>query len=127
MNSIGKLRKPYKVALLVLLISIIGFAATAFLIPTRLDIPLGIIVSGAIISLLNFLQGIAEKYDNHKHGVVFSILMIIFKFVVVVVFIVMAALMYYRWDLPYFNIFSTIGVYTVSILSTILVYILDKE
>ena len=121
------LRKPYRVALITFVISLIGFLATVFLIPTRIDIPLGLILGGVILPLLNVFQGLAEKHDNEQAGTTFSLIVIVLKFVVVVTLLIIAAFMYYKWDLPYFNIFCLVGVYTVSLLATILVYLTDKE
>lgn len=127
MKKILLLSKPYKVALLTFLVSLLGFAATAFLFPTKMDIPLGILLGGIIFPLLNVLQGLAEKRDVEKAGTTFSLIVIIFKFLVVVTLLIISALMFYKWNLPYFNIFCLVGTYTVSLLATILVYLIDKE
>jgi len=121
------LNKCFVIAIIVGVISILAFCSTAFLFSSRMDIPLGIIFGGVLFSLLNVLQGLAEQRDNKRSGFIFSIIMITVKFLVVIAAIVLAGFMYYQWGMPYLNIFCIVGVYSVSILATILVYILKKE
>ena len=121
------LNKPFRVALIDLFATILCFAATSFLITTKMDIPFGILLGGGLLSLLNFAQGFAEIHDDKNKSSILSIIFIFIKFVVVVTILIIAALMTYRWNMKYFNIFAIIGAYTFNVCVTLLIYMTDKK
>lgn len=122
------LRPQYKICTLELFVTLIAFLATFFFIfhENRADIPLGILLGGIIFSLLAFIQGKADEYDERRSGTVLSIIMIAVRFVLIVSLMIVIGFMYFKWNMPYFNLFSFIGIYSAKILITILVYVLDK-
>lgn len=127
-NKFKALKKSFKIAIIVFVASVLCFAITAYLLTTTSkDIPLGIIIAGSLISLLHFFQGVGEIKDEKNESSVITIIVIAVKFLSLVVLLLMAALMTYRWNAPYINIFSVVGVYTFSIIITILIYVLDKK
>ena len=128
MNFFKKLNPSLKVGILTFLISLVGFLATLFLLFNGYkDIPLGIIFSGTFIGLLNVLVGLMEKRDGDNERSVMSVVFIGIKFFLTMGMMIVIALMYYRWGLPYFNIFTYIGVYTISIAFTVIVYLKERS
>lgn len=123
-----KLDRNIFTAIVVFGISIIGFLSTIFLISgEHKDIPLGFIYSGVIISILYLATYFLSKLDEKKQLAAFSIASITIRLVVTITALLIAALMYYRWNLPLFNIFVFIGVYTVGALTFILSHIIKRK
>lgn len=128
MKLFSKLDKCYKVSILTLLVSIIGLIATSYFFTiNKMDIPLGIIFGGIVLSFIYFLQGIGEKRDGNSGNTTWTLVFIILKFVILVACSFVIGFMYYRWNMPYLNLFSFIGVYTVSIINMAVVYLVDKK
>lgn len=124
----GLLNNSYKVGIITLLTSLLGFLATIFLFFMGYkDIPLGIILGGCVIGGLNLLSGFLETIDQKNKTIKFSIMMVIIRFVVIVSLSVVLALMYYRWEIKLFNIFAFVGVYTVSAIITGIVYFKERR
>lgn len=124
------LRLTYQIGFLTLALTIVSFLATLFLIyQRRADIPLGLLFGGIVFSVLSFLQGFGEHLDDAKgnNSMVYTLVMMVLRFIVIITLPILIAFMYYRWNAPYFNIFSFVGIYTAKLLITVLVYLLDKR
>ena len=91
------------------------------------DIPLGFILGGVVSTILCLLSALAEKQDDKKEGTTFSIIVIILRMVLLVAVTLIIAFMYYRWNLPIFNIFSFVGMYTGSIIIMVIVHLISKK
>lgn len=128
MKKFNELNKSIKIGIVTFVITLLCFAASGFLLTTNLkDIPLGFLLGGGIISVLDVLQGFAEKKDDAKQSITFSMIVIISKFVVIITLILICALMFYRWNMPYFNIFAIVGIYTASLIVTVIFHLIDKR
>jgi len=128
MKLLKKLDRNLLTAIITLLISIIGFACSSFLISSDLkDIPLGFLLSGGVISLVYVLSYLFVRIDIKRGSTVFSILSLGIRLVVILTTLLLLAFMYYRWDIRLFNIFVFVGVYTASIITFCLTFILVKD
>ena len=100
MKLFRKLDSHLLTALLVGIISLVGFLSTSFLLTGKyLDIPLGFLLSGGIIAI---------------------------RFVVMLTALLLAFLLYYKWNIRYFNVFVLIGMYMVAVVTFLLINILNK-
>ena len=127
-EAFGKLLNSTKVAILVLVVAILGFAITSFGFFTNLmDIPLGILLSGFIISGLNLLTSLAYKLDAKKDSATMTVVMINVKLFVGGGLLVLICFMYFRWNMPFFNPFAYIGVYTAYVIITIVVHLIERN
>ena len=128
MNFFKKLNTQYQVAVLTIVTCLLGFAISSFLLAKgRLDIPLGFLLGLVVIGGLNLLAGLASDMDEKKGKSTFSLIMLSVRLTVIVGVMVTTALMYYRWNLPIFNIFVFVGVYTASTLFTVTAHIAKKN
>ena len=128
MKKFRSLNNSFKTGILTLLASFAAFIATIFLFFIGyMDIPLGIILGGVIIGGLGILTGVVEKRDEAKKQTIGTIIMIIVRFAVIVSTMVIIAMMNHRWNMPYFNLFSFVGVYTVSIIITMIIHIKERR
>ena len=128
MNFIKKLDRSLLTAIITLLISIIGFVCSSYLISTDLkDIPLGFLLSGGVISLVYVLSYLFVRIDIKRGSSVFSILSLAVRLVLILTTLLLLAFMYYRWDIKLFNIFVFVGIYTASIITFCLSFILLKD
>lgn len=121
------LQHSFQVAILTYFISLLGFLATSFLLISRIDIPLGFLLAGLVVGTLNLIQGFLEKKDDSRGGASLTIVSISLKLVVNVAIMIIISFMFYKWNMPYFNIFTYVGIYSVSIIFTIISYIIKKE
>lgn len=113
MSLIKKLGTNLFTALIVLIISVILFAATSFLLNSDYkSVPLGFLISGGLVSLTYVLTYFFNKIDEKNDTNYFSIVAIAVKFTIDAASIVMLGIMYYYWDIKLFNIFTYVGVYT---------------
>lgn len=128
MLDFKNLGKNMKVALLVYLISLLGFLASIFaFFFGRMDVPLGILLGGVVIGSLHLLSDKAENKDANLGGIKYTLIMLIVRLSLIVAVSVIIALMYFRWDLKIFNIIAFIGVYTVSVIFTVTINLIDKR
>ena len=128
MKLIKKLGNNLFTAIAVLIIAIIGFASSAFLISTNLqDIPFGFLLSGGIIAFIHIISHFLVKVDEIRGSAVFTVLSIIVRFVILTASLILIGLMYYRWGLKYFNIFVFVGVYTLAIITLCISFVINKE
>ena len=115
-------------AILTFAATIIAFLASMFcLFNGHMDIPLGFLLGGVVSGGLSLLSALAEKLDDNKQGTVFSVVVIILRMILLVGITLLLAFMTYRWNLNYFNIFAFVGMYTVSIIIIVIVYLISKK
>ena len=128
MKLLSKCTKSTKIAFYLALVSLCAFI---LLIPcfffNLMDVPLGVIFGGTIISLTYLLEGIAENVDNKKGTVTLTIIMIAVKLLIIGASLVIICFMYYRWGLPIFNPFAYVGVYTLAIIINVIVHIKERK
>ena len=116
-----------KTALLTYVLTLIATLSTLFLFFQGLmDIPLGILLGGSIFGTLSLISGLVEKKDEDRKTPIYSIVLIGVRFLLLIAITIVIAFMYYRWNLPIFNIFAFVGAYTVSIIIMIIVYLIYK-
>lgn len=128
MSAFKNFSKFTKTAVLTYLVTLLGFVATSFLFTQgHMDIPLGILLGGTIFGSLSLVSHFLDKKDELDQTSRYSIIIIIVRFVILIASIVVIALMYYKFDLKIFNLFSFIGIYTVSIIIMVIVYLTNKE
>ena len=128
MKLIKKLDNNLFTALVVLLISLVCFGATSFLLTgSYIDIPLGFLLSGGIITVLYIASYLLVRLDIKRGSSVFSIISIIMRLVVLLVSLTLVMLMYYRWNIKLFNVFVFVGVYTLGIIIFMLATMFRKN
>lgn len=128
MNFLKKLDNSLLTAVIVLTTSIIGFAASSFLITSsNKDIPFGFLLSGGTIALLHVVSSLLVRIDVKRGSSIFSIISIAMRLVVLLTSMIIIMLMSYRWNLKLFNIFVFIGVYTFSVIIYMLTFIFRKN
>ena len=127
MKLLQKLDNELLTAIIVFLASLLGFAVTSFLIPTHIDIPLGFLLSGGIIALIYTLSSLFRKIDERRGSVVFSLISVSLRLVLTITALLLLVLMYYRWNIKYFNVFVFVGVYSLGIIIYMVTYILSRK
>ena len=128
MKFLDKYSNSIKIAFLVALVSVCVFV---LLIPcfffSLMDVPLGVILGGVIISLTYFLIGLSEKSEVEKETIVLTTILLAVKFIITAGVLVVICFMYYRWGLPIFNPFAYVGVYTLAILINVIIHIKERK
>ena len=115
-------------AVVVLCASIIGFAASSFLLNSQYkDIPFGFLLSGGIVSLTYVACYLLIKIDEKNATVVGSMISIIMRLVILITITLLLAFMYYRWNIRLFNLFVFVGVYTFGTLIFVLSFVISKK
>ena len=116
-----------KTALLTYALTLVCFLATIFLFFIgRMDIPLGLLLGGVFCGTLSLIAGLLENKDEENKSSKYSIIMILSRFILLIAVTVIIALMYYRWDLKIFNVFSYVGAYIVSSTILVVTYLIYK-
>lgn len=128
MKFLFKIERNLRVALLVSLITILAIAASSYCFVTGFyEVPLGFALGGAIVSALYLLGHFLYLVDVKNGDVKYSIIMIGIRNIILITSIIIFALMYYRWNIKYFNIFAYIGIYTVGALIFIIDHLVIKN
>ena len=128
MNFFRKLGYNLFTAFVVLIISLIGFASSAFLISSDLEhIPFGFLLSGGIIALIHVVSYLLVKVDEKRGSAVFTIIAMAVRLTIILASMLLIAFMYYRWNIKLFNLFVFVGVYTASIITLCLSFIFIKD
>lgn len=128
MKLIRKLDECLLTATLVGVIAILAFAASSFLLPTDyIHIPLGFIFSGVVISGLYIMSHFLIMIDVRRASAIFSVISIALRLVVITIVLILMGLMYYRWGIKLFNIFTFVGIYTVGVIIFALLHIIRKQ
>ena len=128
MKLFRSLNNSLKTGIITMLVALVGFLGTLFLLFNgHKDIPLGIALGGVVIGGLNILSGLLEKKDEAKASSIRTFIAIGLRLAVIVVMMIIIALMYYRWDLPLFNIFAFVGVYTVSVIVLVVLFLKERR
>ena len=116
-----------KTAFITYAVTLIATLSTIFLFfQGMMDIPLGILLGGGLFGTLSLISGFLEKKDEDRKTPIYSIVLIGVRFLLLIAVTIVIAFMYYRWNLPIFNIFAFVGAYTVSIIIMIIVYLIYK-
>ena len=116
-----------KTAFITYAVTLIATLSTIFLFFQGLmDIPLGILLGGSLFGTLSLISGFLEKKDEDRKTPIYSIVLIGVRFLLLIAVTIVIAFMYYRWNLPIFNVFAFVGAYTVSIIIMIIVYLIYK-
>ena len=117
-----------KTAIITYLTTLIALISTSFLFFNgMMDIPLGILLGGVLFGTLSLVSGIVEPKDDNRKAPIFSIILIAIRFLLLIASTLIIAFMYYRWNLPVFNVFAFIGAYTVNIIILIIVHLVSKK
>ena len=129
MKLFKNLSNSYKIAILTFLAGLFGFLITCFLIVENrlIGIPYGFLFSGTVIALLNLLTGLFERVDDKKEVATYTLISIIARFMVIVGIMVLLALMNYRWGVKIFNLFVFVGMYTLSMIFTIITFMKERR
>lgn len=128
MKFLKKLNESIQIAILTYFVTIVGLIALLFLFFIgHMDIPLGLLLGGGIVGTLNLFAGLIQEWTSSKEGAIVSIIFTIIRNIIIVASMIIIALMYYRWNMPYFNIFAFVGIYTVSIIITLIVHLKERK
>lgn len=126
--KIRKLEINLLTSIIVLLVGLVGFGATSFLLNSAyIHIPLGFAFSGVVVALLYLLTHFFVGIDEKRKSTTFSLISIILRLVVLVGAMVILGFMNYRWNMELFNIFVFIGVYTLGVIVFVVLNLLNKE
>ena len=128
MNFFKKLGHNLSTALIILVIALIGFASSAFLISTDLrHIPFGFLLSGGILAVIHVLSHLLVKLDERRGSSIFTIISMILRLVIILTSLLLICFMYYRWDIKLFNVFVFVGMYTLGIVVLCLSFVFIKD
>ena len=128
MNFLKKLDQNLLTAIIILVIALIGFGCSSFLIFTDLQhIPFGFLLSGGIIAFIHLISYLLVLLDKRNGTTMFSIVSISMRLVILLGSLLLIVLMYYRWNIKLFNVFVFVGMYTVSIITFCLTFVLSKD
>lgn len=115
-------------AILTFVVTLLAVAVSSFcFFNGHMDIPLGFLLGGGVMGGLNLLSALAEKADEKRQSTTFSILVITLRLTLLVGIAIIIAFMYYRWNLPIFNLYTFIAMYTMSVICTIIVHLVNKK
>ena len=127
MRFFQEVNNSIKTAFITYAVTLIATLSTIFLFfQGMMDIPLGILLGGSLFGTLSLVSGFLEKKDEDRKTPIYSIVLIGVRFLLLIAVTIVIAFMYYRWNLPIFNIFAFVGAYTVSIIVMIIVYLIYK-
>lgn len=127
MKFLKRLDSQLLTALIVMVASIIGFAATSFLLNSvNKDIPFGFLLSGGVIASIYFLSHYLLAIDKRRGSTTFSIIAISLRLVLVMIALIFLFLLNYKWDINLFNVFVFIGIYTFAVIVFGLINIFNK-
>ena len=90
-----------------------------------MEIPQGIALGGGVGILIYLLFGLFDKKDNPKKSLVFTVALIVVKFVVIAGLLFLVGWLYYSVGMKAFNLFATAGGYTIPLL--VYIFIVKTE
>ena len=126
--KIRKLEINLLTSIIVLLVGVIGFGVTSFLLSTTyIHVPLGFLFSSAVISVLYLIAHLFVRIDEKRKTSAFALVSIILRFVVLVGVMLILGFMNYRWNNELFNIFVFIGMYTLGVITFVTLNLINKE
>ena len=126
-DKLKNLNVHHKASLLTLVITLIVFVALIELFFIQIgdrvwiDIPLGILLGGALASLFYLVQGFIDYKEDKDNSSHFSLLLTGHSLVFFVGLMVGDAFLYYKANIKIFNIFAFVGGYSISIIALIIV------
>ena len=126
-DKLKNLNVHHKASLLTLVITLIVFVALIELFFIQIgdrvwiDIPLGILLGGALASLFYLVQGFIDYKEDKDNSSKFSLLLTGLRLVFFVGLMVGDAFLYYKANIKIFNIFAFVGGYSISIIALIIV------
>ena len=127
MRFFQEVNNSIKTAFITYAVTLIATLSTIFLFfQGMMDIPLGILLGGGLFGTLSLVSGFLEKKDEDRKTPIYSIILIGVRFLLLIAITIVIDFMYYRWNLPIFNVFAFVGAYTVSIIIMIIVYLIYK-
>ena len=128
MKFFKSLNASLKIAILTYFVSFFGFLILLFLLFNgHQDIPLGVILAGGVIGTINLIAGLIEHFTANKEGAIISVVFVALRMFIIIGVMILIALMYYRWNMPYFNVIAFVVVYSVSIIITIIVHLKERK
>ncbi len=128
MNFVRKLDNTLLTSIITFIVAIVAFGATSFLLSSiYLDIPLGFALSGGVVAITYVITYLLSRLDEGKENAIWSIIAIIVRFILFAGSLVLLALAYYRWGVKLFNIFTYVGVYTFSVATYSLTFVIRKN
>ena len=132
MKFLSKIERNLRVALLVGVITVVAIIASSYCFVTKFyEIPLGFALGGAVVSALYLVGHFLYQIDVKNGEVKYSILMIGIRNFILIGSIIVLGLMYYRWDIKYFNLFAYMASIQVEssslLLTTLFIKINRKE
>ena len=126
-DKLKNLNVHHKASLLTLVITLIVFVALIELFFIQIgdrvwiDIPLGILLGGALASLFYLVQGFIDYKEDKDNSAKCSLLLTGLRLVFFVGLMVGDAFLYYKANIKIFNIFAFVGGYSISIIALIIV------
>lgn len=128
MKKLRKLEKNLLTSIVTCIVSLLGFAASSFLLLGEYrDIPLGFLFGGLVIGGLYLLTFFLSKKDEENVSSNRTVIVIFLRLLLIIALMIVVAFMNYRWNAKYFNLFVFIGIYTVGVLTYILSNLFLKE
>lgn len=128
MKFLSQIERNLRVALLVGILTVVAIIASSYCFVTKFyEIPLGFALGGAVVSTLYLIGHFLYQIDVKNGEVKYSILMIGIRNFILIGSIIVLALMYYRWDIKYFNLFAYIGIYTGGIIIFVIDHLVYKN
>ncbi len=128
MQRIKKISIPFRTSIIVTFVAIVGFCASCWLINSDLSlIPFGFLIAGGIIGLVYALSGLFLIIDEKKSSSGFSIASIAIRnFILIGAMIAMALIDKFN-NIPFYNLYVFVGVYTVGIATYIIFNLIESK
>ncbi len=128
MKFLSQIERNLRVALLVGVLTVVAIIASSYCFVTKFyEIPLGFALGGAVVSILYIISHFLYQLDVKNGEVKYSILMIGIRNFILIGSIIVLGLMYYRWDIKYFNLFAYVGIYTGGIIIFVIDHLVYKN
>ena len=127
-NRFIGLANTYKTALISGVIVIIGFLGLLYgYFNNHPDLPNGFLAGGLLGSLSYLFMGIVDKKDEQKQKPVLSIVVTIVRFLLIGGLIALSVYFQFKTDYKVMNVFLVIGGYFVSLITYIIIVLIEKK
>lgn len=126
LKRLKNLNQHYQTAIISISLGILLIAITSFLFFIGwMEIPLGFLI-GLLIGALSYIAlGIVDHQGNKK-VTLYTILIISIRLVVLATFLFLVGYLYYFQNIRIFNIFSVVGGYLFTTITSIIVNLINK-